>query len=185
MKKLLIAASLICIGIAGCAKQEEKIEVQKTEQGEQKRMLSAEEMAKITSDIDARHKQIESQLANIQPIQTSTNGLREQIHQKWSAINAYMLDNQIVRIITVPHTNITNRTEEFYFDNGKLILALIQDKGPGTDPAKEQSSKSYYFNDDQVIKEINNSSETEYSIRNSDGERLLQEAREYMQILKK
>jgi hypothetical protein len=43
-------------------------------------------------------------------------------------------------------------------------------------------SKFYYFNEEKPFHKINNSGETEYSIKESDAERLLEEANEYVKL---
>ena len=114
-----------------------------------------------------------------------TADLRPQIAQKWSTIHVYTDEGRVVRVKTYPHEGISERTEEFYYDltTTDLRLAVIEDEGLQEDgEAEATDSKVYYFFDGELIHEVNASGEAETSIRESDGERLMQEAAEYLEI---
>jgi len=139
------------------------------------------DIEEYTIAADQLRAQIEGALEESERMELSTEGLRGQIAQKWSTIHFYKNDGNIVRIKPYPHDRISSRTEEFYFADGQLILAVVEDDGSG-DRGKEKESidKIYYFHEGEVVNEMHNTEEEEYSIRKSDGERLLQEAAEYM-----
>ena len=66
------------------------------------------------------------------------------------------------------------------------MLAFIDDEGMKyIGKTDKHIDKAYYFSGDIVIKEINQSKEKETSIRESDSERLLQEAYEYLELFPK
>ena len=136
--------------------------------------------------IEVERERIENNLKSFQQKILPTKDLRTQIKQKWSKIEFYTENGQIVRIITLPYEKIVNRTEEFYFQKNKLILAFINDEGAKY-PGKEDKriGKTYYFYEDAVIKEVNQTNEKETTIRSSDAERLLQEATEYLELFPK
>lgn len=137
----------------------------------------------IVNRIDAYRSAVESSVS--EPVEVSTADLREKIKQKWEKIHFYTQDGQVVRIKTYPYADITNRTEEFYFRNGDLLLVVIEDDGTGDrGKAKDQLDKMYYYDQGEPLEEVNASGEGEYSIRKSDAEELMQEAREYMEIFK-
>lgn len=137
----------------------------------------------LVKSINAKRSSIEANLA--EPVVITTADLREKVKQKWEKIHFYTTDGQIARIKTYPYANISPRTEEFYLDGGKLILAVIEDNGAG-DRGKtaEQIDKMYYFHNGSVIHETRSESETEYGVRASDGEELLVEVQEYLEIFK-
>ncbi len=136
--------------------------------------------------IGAENSRIEANLKSFAKTSLKTTGLREQIKQKWSIIEYFTENGQIVKIVTLPYKQITKRTEEFTFKQGKLILALIADKGIDEKGNIEKDiDKEYYFSDGICIKENNRSNEKETAIRNSDSERLLQEANEYLDLMPK
>ena len=136
--------------------------------------------------IGAENSRIEANLKSFSKTSLKTTGLREQIKQKWSVIEYFTENGQIVKIVTLPYKQITKRTEEFTFKQGKLILALIADKGIDEKGNIEKDiDKEYYFSDGICIKENNRSNEKETTIRNSDNERLLQEANEYLDLMPK
>jgi hypothetical protein len=131
--------------------------------------------------IDALRATIESSVADITPVELPTEGMRAQIAQKWNKIHFYTENGQVIRIKTYPHDAISKRTEEFYLQDGELRLAIIEDDGEGERGKNmEEINKAYYFTNGELIKEINNTEESETAIRNSDGERLIQECNEYL-----
>lgn len=135
------------------------------------------------SAINAKRYEIEDLSENITPVELTSDELRAQVKQKWSKIHFYAIDDKLIRVKTYPYTEISERTEEFYFDGNKLILAVIEDNGAGEkgkDPA--ELDKMYYYENGIFIKEINNSKEKEYTLKDSDAERLLQEAKEYKEL---
>ena len=137
----------------------------------------------LVLSIDTKRTEIEA--AADAPLEISTKDLREKVKQKWEKIHFYTYNDTIVRIKTYPYTAISKRTEEFYFDNGTLILAVIEDNGSGErGKVAETVDKMYYFHNEEVILEKSNELEKEYSIRNSDAEELLKEVNEYLEIFK-
>jgi uncharacterized Zn finger protein len=142
------------------------------------------DVTQLVSDLNALRSNIEAGLEQSEKVELPTTGLRAQIAQKWSMIHYYKMDGNLVRIKTYPHQGVSTRTEEFYFNNGELALVVIEDDGSG-DRGKESGAidKMYYFHQGELINEVRNEQEAEYSIRNSDGERLLQEAAEYVDLM--
>ena len=136
---------------------------------------------KLVNSINDRRTEIESKIDT--PIEALTLDLKEKIKQKWEKIHFYTLENEVVRIKAYPYPNISKRTEEFYLNEGQLILAVIEDEGEG-DRGKPQDKidKVYYFNKNQIIKELHIKKEVEYSVKNSDGEELISELNEYLDI---
>lgn len=146
---------------------------------------TAVDKEKVVAAHNNLRSEIETKIKEIKPVEVSTKELREKVKQKWSKIEFYVLDNQVVRVKTYPHENISKRTEEFYFKDGKLAIVTIEDDG-STSKDKEKGSieKAYYYQNDKLVSEVNNSKETEFSIKNSEAEELLQEAKEYLEIYK-
>jgi hypothetical protein len=143
--------------------------------------VNADSLVKI---IDAERAKIEGNLKSLQKKTLPTKDLRAQIRQKWSKLDFYSGNGRVVRIKSYPYEQISHRTEEFYFRDGKLILAFIEDTGSQfTGKSEKRDGKTYYFFNDAVIKEDNQTGEKETSIRTSDGERLLQEGQEYLTLV--
>lgn len=196
MKKELIvfAASLAMVACTN-ASQNNEDKAASTENHEENGMMAEEEnmgheeemkadYSGTVAAIDQTRESIETAAESITPVEVSTKELREQIKQKWKKIHFYATDGKVIRVKTYPYNEISKRTEEFYFENGQLILAVIEDDGDGAMHGREKAemSKMYYYKDGKQIYEVNNTSEEETSIRHSDGERLLQEAKEYLEI---
>ncbi len=145
--------------------------------------INADSLVKV---IEAENARIESNLKSFKKIILKTTDLRAQIKQKWSEINYFTENGQIVKVVTLPYPKISKRTEEFTYRNGKLILALIADNGIRESGDQEkQINKEYYYFNDSCFKEDNRSKEKETTIRSSDSERLLQEGAEYLDLFPK
>ena len=129
--------------------------------------------------IDLERGEIEA--SDIAPREISTKDLHAKIKQKWEKIHFYSKDGQLIKVKTYPYPGISKRTEEFHLDNGKLVLAMIEDDatwGKG----KEVLDKMYYFDNDRLIKELHMNEQQEYGIHSSDAEELRSEVFEYAAI---
>lgn len=139
-------------------------------------------------DIDALVTIIDDKRADIESnageaTEVSTESLKAKIKQKWSKLDFYTKDDVVVRVKTYPHAAVSKRTEEFYLDNGNLILAVVEDNGEGErGKSAEQIDKMYYYYNNEVIKEVRGENEAEYSIKDGDAEELLAELKEYLDI---
>ena len=135
----------------------------------------------LLQEIKDMRKEIESWSKESEPITLSTDSLRAKTKQKWSKIHFYSKDGEVQRIKTYPHAEVSNRTEEFYFRDGELILAVIEDNGSAEEEA-EIADKMYFFHAGELIGEEKGANEKEYAIKSSDAEELLQEAAEYLDL---
>jgi hypothetical protein len=183
----LLVASLILACTSGAEQDEPVRENAQTENTDDQDNTANDQATELNiealvAEINAYRASVENKKAELNLKELPTSELREQIRQKWQSIHFYFDSEALVRVKTYPHDGISSRTEEFYFQNGNLVSAHILDEGTveGADPYA--SAKSYYFYMDNLIHEENNSGEAEFSIRESDGERLLQEAMEYLEI---
>ncbi|MEM9328451.1 MAG: hypothetical protein AAGA85_22475 [Bacteroidota bacterium] len=139
------------------------------------------DVAAVVATIDGKRAQIE--LGADTPVVIETTDLRPKVKQKWKTLHFYLKGDQVVRIKTYPYPEISARTEEFYLDAGQPILAVIEDNGTGErGKSEEEIDKMYYFHKGEVIKEVQSKEEGEYAIKASDGEELLAEVAEYLDI---
>jgi hypothetical protein len=183
----IIAASLFFVQCG----EGELVEETATEETSSEEVVEevVEEEAEVNVDslvnaIQSSRSAIESDIADLEKLELPTGGLRPQISQKWSAIHFYSRDGELVRIKTYPYDH-SNRSEEFYLENGALVLAAIEDEGADkVGPSEEFTGKLYYYHNDHVIHETNDTEEDEGTIRESDAERLLQECAEYKLIFR-
>lgn len=181
MKAKIILSLLILCGLMSCKKSETKDESQS---GTETKTVENVDNSKLVSEIEAWVKKIEDHKKSLNQVEISTKDLRSQIKQKWSKIHFYTENNKVVRIKTYPYSQISNRTEEFYFENESLVFVNIEDDGAESADKDNEPGKQYYYKDGKFIKEVNNSDEKEHQIKNSDNERLMQEATEYLEIFK-
>lgn len=157
--------------------QEKAVEVEVVVEEKAQESINVEE---LVSSIDAKRAEIEGNLG--EPIVMTTENMRAKTKQKWQTIHFYTQNDEVVRIKTYPYAEISKRTEEYYVEGGKLILAVIEDNGEGEKgKPKDQLDKLYYFQDDKVVSEFHSENESEYSVREGDGEELLAEFKEYME----
>jgi hypothetical protein len=116
-------------------------------------------------------------------------GISENIHQKWEKMNAYSDGDKLVRIQVYPHKGISERTEEFYFMDGKLVFVSIKDKGTEVTEGKDVGmGKELYFDNDKLIKYDNKSGEESKNIdeeKKMYESKLPYEAKEFLGILNK
>jgi len=141
----------------------------------------------LVQTIEGKRKSIEGRLESMTRKTVTTEGLREQIKQKWSKIDFYVDGGRVARIKTYPYPQISTRTEEFYYDDGQLIYAYIEDHGTGDQEhgGPRTEGKEYFYWQGKFVTEKNWSGERERSIRHSDEERLEQEALEYLEVYAK
>lgn len=185
MKKLAKSLFIISVFLVAC-QQISTEETQTTTATEENSSLSEEQKQQLLADADKLRAEIEAECSKLTPSEIKTDSLREQIHQKWAKIHYYNIDGKVVKIRTYPHENISERFEEFYFKDGKLVVAVINDKELKENAeTRDDLDKMYYFGSDGFVDEINHSSEKETQIRHSDAERLQQEVEEYLEFLPK
>lgn len=144
---------------------------------------TATERNALVADITKERMAIEARKAQLDRLTVPTDKLEERIKQKWSKLEFYSRNGQVQRIKSYPHDGISTRTEEFYFRDGQLIFAYIQDNGVHSEAGGQHTTgKEYYYDEGRFVAERNLSGEKEYSIRHSDEERLEAEAMEYVDI---
>lgn len=100
---------------------------------------------------------------------------KERTKQKWENVDAYYDGDKLVRLQTNPHKGISERTEEFYVMDGKLVFAFIQDIGPkneGKDTG--EPGKELYFDNGKLIKFSNTTGNEE---KNADAEMKMYESK--------
>jgi hypothetical protein len=192
MKVLTFLSCLTVLGLFAACNQDSSTTSEQTTETETTEAESIEEVAateastankaEMMAQIDEKRKAIEAQLSEAIVMEIDEHW-REKVRQKWAKIHVYTTEEgQVNRVKTYPHEGISKRTEEFYFENGQLMLAVIEDDGSGErGKSNDELDKMYYFQDGMLIGEVKADGEQEYNIRESDAEELLQEAMEYLQ----
>lgn len=90
--------------------------------------------------------------------------VKENIKQKWEKADVYYEGNNIVRIMFYPNKGQSNRTEEFYLLNNKLVFAFIQDNEKHEGHDTGEPGKEFYFDNDKLIKYVNTTGEKETNL---------------------
>jgi hypothetical protein len=133
----------------------------------------------VIKDVDTYREGIEASLTDEMRKRVTTENMRAQVRQKWATVDFYMNESgELVRVKTYPHEGISERTEEFYFKGGALVCAVIEDAGMAEGADAGTNGKLYYYMNGEPVAEVNTTGEAELSVRDSDAERLLQEANE-------
>jgi hypothetical protein len=186
---IFLSAILIAflITFSACNKEPQKTEVDKEKpKTEQTLKVNTDELvgkiSKFRTDTEAKLEKLTRKV-----IMLEGAGVTEDIHQKWEKMDVYNDGDKLVRIQAYPHKGVSERTEEFYFMDGKLVFVTIKDKGTEVKEGKDAGmGKEFYFDNDKLIKYVNNSGEES---KNLDEEKkvyetkLPYEAKEFLGIL--
>jgi hypothetical protein len=186
---IFLSAILIAflITFSACNKEPQKTEVDKEKpKTEQTPKVNTDELvgkiSKFRTDTEAKLEKLTRKV-----IMLEGAGVTEDIHQKWEKMDVYNDGDKLVRIQAYPHKGVSERTEEFYFMDGKLVFVTIKDKGTEVKEGKDAGmGKEFYFDNDKLIKYVNNSGEES---KNLDEEKkvyetkLPYEAKEFLGIL--
>jgi hypothetical protein len=186
---IFLSAILIAflITFSACNKEPQKTEVDKEKpKTEQTLKVNTDELvgkiSKFRTDTEAKLEKLTRKV-----IMLEGAGVNEDIHQKWEKMDVYNDGDKLVRIQAYPHKGVSERTEEFYFMDGKLVFVTIKDKGTEVKEGKDAGmGKEFYFDNDKLIKYVNNSGEES---KNLDEEKkvyetkLPYEAKEFLGIL--
>ena len=168
LQKLLFMLVLFCF--YNCKSKEEQ---------------QAEDLNFIT-EVNLLVDKIEATKEKMQRIEILSKDLNsDQIKQKWSKIHFYLEKGKVCRIKTYPHEENSKQTDEFYFDNDQLVFAILQDNGDQATGKQELNfGRMYYFKDDELVKEVIHSEKKDNELKSSESKRLLEEANEYLELLK-
>lgn len=100
--------------------------------------------------------------------------VKENIKQKWSELGVFSEGDKIIRLMLYPHKGATERSEEFYLQNGKLVFVFIQniEKHEGKDTG--EPGLEIYFDNDKLIKMNDTSGEI---VKNIEEEKKMYESR--------
>jgi hypothetical protein len=117
-------------------------------------------VAKITTFRAAGEKKLVDESLKKKVVELKSTSASEDTKQKWEKFDAYYDGDKLVRLQVYPHKGISERTEEFYLMDGKLVFAFIQDKGPKAE-GKDAGlpGKEFYFDNGKLIKYNNTSGE--------------------------
>ncbi len=188
MKKVsyLVAVALTSTVLFSCEEAEKEVEEKIEKEVIIEKEMDEEDLVEeinadsIAMSIDDYRVNIEENIG--EGLEISSEAMRPKVKQKWNKIHFYTMDGIVVRIKTYPYAEVSKRTEEFYLKDGNLVLAVIEDNGEGTRGKDNESiDKMYYFQNGEMIKEVNGEEKEEYAIKQSDAEELLSEVKEYME----
>ncbi|HUR66878.1 MAG TPA: hypothetical protein VMZ03_11080 [Chitinophagaceae bacterium] len=118
-------------------------------------------------------------------------GINASIRQKWMKMDVYRDSSGMIRRIKLyPHKGISERSEEFYYDNNKLFFVYVSDKGVDTEDRDEgQPGKEFHFAGGRLIKYEDRSGDKESIDKNDEDKvyelELMAESKEFFELAEK
>ncbi|MDD5360728.1 MAG: hypothetical protein PHN88_01240 [Ignavibacteria bacterium] len=107
-------------------------------------------------------KKLAEKVLKKKTVDIKTSNASEDTKQKWEKFDAYYDGDKLVRIQVYPHKGISERTEEYYLMDGKLVFVFIQDKGSKNEGKDSgEPGKEFYFDNGNLIKFVNNTGREE------------------------
>lgn len=90
----------------------------------------------------------------------------ESVKQEWMKMNIYKDSSGAIRRVKLyPYTGVSERSEEYYFDNEKLFFVYISDHGISTENKDEgKPGKEFHFVQDRLVKYDDYSGDKELDI---------------------
>jgi len=143
-----------------------------------------EESEKLKASIEAMAPSLQKQEILLKDSKANAS-----IKQKWMKMDVYRDSSGMIRRIKLyPHTGVSERSEEFYYDKEELFFVYIGDHGVATENNDEgKPGKEFHFSGSRLVKYDDNSGDSEL---NKEEERKMYEAslpveaKEYMEIAK-
>lgn len=187
-KSTLVFIVILFVSFVSCKKEEQKTDANKDKpKTEQTTKVNTDEqvakISKFRADVEGKLDKLTQKV-----IKLDSKEIKEDIHQKWEKMDAYSDGDKLVRIQVYPHKGISERTEEFYYMDGKLVFVSIKDKGLEVKEGKDLGiGKEFYFDNDKILKYDNKSGEES---KNIDEEKKMYEsklpfeAKEFFEIAK-
>lgn len=146
---------------------------------------SDEAIAQIKKHREEGDKKLADNKLTRKEVTLTGDTVKETIRQKWQKMDAYYEGTELVKLqLYYRPKGISERTEEFYFMDNKLVFASIQDKGKDMG----ETGKELYFHNDKLIKFEDRSGEQS---ANAEQEKKMYESRlpfeisKLLEILKK
>jgi hypothetical protein len=187
-KFTLVFTIILFVAFASCKKEEPKTDVNKDKpKTEQTTKTNTDE---LVTKISKFRTDTEGKLDKLTRKEIKLDGkdIKEDIHQKWEKMDAYSDGDKLVRIQVYPHKGISERTEEFYYMDEKLVFVSIKDKGLEVKEGKDLGmGKEFYFDSDKLIKYDNKSGEESKNIEEEKKmyeSKLPYEGKEFFEIAK-
>jgi hypothetical protein len=133
-----------------------------------------ETIAKINNYRQEIEKKLVDKKLTQKEVSLTGANVKESLQQKWEKMDAYYEGSNLVRIQLYPHKSVSERTEEFYLMDNKLVFAFIQDNGSNEGKDVGKPGKEFYFHNNKLIKFENRSGDP---AMNDDQEKKMYETR--------
>ena len=141
----------------------------------------------IRSEIEEYRERIENTIDQLDRQTLNLTEARTEISQDWEKLDYYSDDDNVVRIKTYPHEDKKAKTEEFYFIDGELVFALVEEEGAGKKGSEgEAYGGAFYYDNGELIVSMNvpeNNTEMMDEDMMELGTKLQEEAQMYLELI--
>jgi len=157
---------LIFLFVTGCGKDSEKNTTNMNQNKMTDTMKTQKTTTVNTDEIVARIQKLrmdtENRLKDMtkKEIDLSNKTQESEIDElKWDKMDAFFDGGKLLRFELFPQKAKSTRTEEFYFNDGKLAFAVINSKGADLKEGKDEGTpeREFYFDNDKLVKYVNKS----------------------------
>lgn len=151
---LFISFFFCCLSACSSSQTEKPAEKANTNDIHPPREMNKDSAYKMNEQHKAN---IEAQLANLikkEIIFAGMLSVNEEVKQKWKKAIVYEDSlKRILRIKLMPHEGISERSEEYYYNDDLMFMVFIADKGAKTDGKDEgKPGKELHFFGNKLIK---------------------------------
>lgn len=141
----------------------------------------------IRSEIEEYREKIENTIDQLERNSIELSEARTEISQDWEKLDYYSDNDNVVRIKTYPHESKRAKTEEFYFNDGELVFALVEEEGAGKKGSEgEAYGGAFYYDNGKLIVSMN-VPESDSEMMDEDmmelGTKLQEEAKSYLELI--
>ena len=116
---------------------------------------SATDYSKQIADNEKMKADIEAAASRYtkKEIDLRKSAANESIKQEWAKMDVYSDSTGIRKIKLYPHQSISQRSEEFYYNNGKMFFTFISDSGLNNENKDENlPGKEFHFMGEKLLK---------------------------------
>ena len=142
MKKTILFVAAMCVGLVAMS-------ARAAEKAENPTLGVSEKVSAIDAYVRSVEKNISSSQRKEQML--SPGELKKVTNENWTKIHTYSDGADLKRMKLYPPTG-SQRTEEFYYQNGKPVFVFLEANGVGKENHDQNATgDKYYFADGKLI----------------------------------
>lgn len=141
----------------------------------------------IRSEIEKYRERIENTIDQLDQKSITLSEARAELSHDWEKLDYYSDNENVVRIKTYPNEEKKARTEEFYFIDGELVFAMVEEEGVGKKGNEGETSGSAFYYDEGKLIVSRNAPEADGEMMDEEmmelGTKLQEEAQMYLELI--